>query len=348
MGDLLGKLALPLVGFALFGACSPDTGSPMLALDAGTAQGNAAGTGGYQPYPGETGGTGTNPWASGGMTSAGGSGATAAVGATAGTGAVAAGGGAAAVGGGGGIVTAAGGAGATAPAGGANPGTGGVQTGAGGSSPGGSSVTTGGAQATGGASSNPTGGKEDTGTGGEEEVPNNGEWTVQASGYVTVGNIKGYAWTAKSGTGSSVDPEDFSGLAAGSDLCVSGTAAATEKYDGTGILGVNLNQPKTGADEGDPFAPTGSGISIKIDNKGGSPLRLQVKGSSGEFCTELPSSGGSFDWGDFTEECWEAGGEAYDPSDPIISLMVVVPGEGLPDDGVDIDYEFCITSFEET
>jgi hypothetical protein len=199
-----------------------------------------------------------------------------------------------------------------------------------------SAVTGGTGSSTGGTGSS-TGGSGSS-TGGEAST--DGPFTVKAGGYVTSGAMKGYAWTG----GDDVTPEDFSDLAAGGDLCASGTVPATEDYSGTGMIGINLNQATTGASKGSPYTPTGSGIKVTITNAGGSDLRLQVQGSK-DYCTDITAPGGSFDWSEFTVDCWEAGGAAYDGSATITAIMVLVPGEGP--DGSDVDYEFCITNVEE-
>jgi hypothetical protein len=213
-----------------------------------------------------------------------------------------------------------------------------------GGAPGGS---TGSGKPSGGASgATHTGGTTNMGgaatTGGTTSVGGSGDgpFTVKAGGYVTSGAMKGYAWTG----GDDVTPEDFSDLAAGGDLCASGTVPATEDYSGTGMIGINLNQATTGASKGSPYTPTGSGIKVTITNAGGSDLRLQVQGSK-DYCTDITAPGGSFDWSEFTVDCWEAGGAAYDGSATITAIMVLVPGEGP--DGSDVDYEFCITNVEE-
>jgi hypothetical protein len=329
MRSLLGQLALPFVGAVLLGSCSPSTGSPDLYVG-NTGPTGGVGTGGYADYF-PTGGT---------YSSFGGSYAT---GGYAGSRPTGGWGGAT-----GGAMTGTGSMGVTGGigAGGSTVRTGGTGSGVGGNT---GMTTTGGSTGmttTGGTTSNPntggtsssTGGKEDPGTGGEEST--DGPFTVKAGGYVTSGAMKGYAWTG----GDDVTPEDFSDLAAGGELCASGTVPATEDYSGTGMIGINLNQATTGASKGSPYTPTGSGVRVAITNDGGSPLRLQLQGSK-DYCTDITEPGGSFDWSDFTVGCWEAGGDAYDASVSITAIMVLVPGEGP--DGADVSYDFCITNVEE-
>jgi hypothetical protein len=214
---------------------------------------------------------------------------------------------------------------------------------------GGSGGTGGGVAGTGGTNggaSSATGGVSYTGgtavTGGTTSVGGSayGPFVVKAGGYVSSGRIHGYAWTA----GDDVFPEDFSTLAAGGDLCVSGIAPATPDYSGVGILGIDLNQSSAGSAEADDFLPTGSGIKIRVTNAGGSELRLQIHGTN-DYCTALPPGGGSFDWSEFKTSCWDTGGVAYDPSRRITAIMVEAPGEGP--DGLDVAYEFCVTDLEE-
>jgi hypothetical protein len=322
MRDLLGKLALPFVGAVLLGSCSPSTGSAVLQVG-GSGPTGGTGTGGYTDYYptggmyGSTGGyyttggyTGTGVTGGGGGTSGGtmtGSGGGALTGGTTSTGM----------------------GGTTARTGG----TGGTTT----TNTGGTSSSTGGTNSSTGGTSSSTGGTSSS-TGGEAST--DGPFTVKAGGYVTSGAMKGYAWTG----GDDVTPEDFSKLANGGELCASGTVPATSDYSGTGMIGINLNQPTSGATEGSPFTPTGSGIKVTITNAGGSLLRLQVQGSK-DYCTDITAPGGSFDWSDFIVSCWEEGGAAYNGTSSITAIMVLVPGEGP--DGSDVPYEFCITNVEE-
>ncbi|MBN1610060.1 MAG: hypothetical protein JW940_25765 [Polyangiaceae bacterium] len=330
MRDLLGKLALPLLGAVLSGSCSPSTGSTVLEFG-GAGPTGGVGTGGYADYYPTTGGTfgamgGYNTGGSMGTGVTGGWGGTS--GTTTGTGAMT--GGTTSTGMGG-TTASAGRTGSSAGGSTGSPNTGGTT----------SSPNTGGTTSssnTGGTSSSSTGGTA-TGTGGEEST--DGPFTVKAGGYVTSGAMKGYAWTA----GDDITPEDFSDLANGGELCASGIVPATAAYDGTGMIGINLNQATTGASKGSPYTPTGSGIKVAITNDGGSPLRLQVQGSQ-DYCTDITAPGGSFDWGDFETKCWgDEDNEAYDPSTSITAIMVLVPGEGA--EGSDIDYDFCITNVEE-
>jgi hypothetical protein len=182
-------------------------------------------------------------------------------------------------------------------------------------------------------------------------------WAVGAGGYVTVGNIKGYAWTAWEGEATTMLPPNFRALGASDRLCVSGKVPESADYSSFAMLGVSLNQPYVASEdipEGDEYMPTGSGLRVAIDNVAQSPLRLVLQGPNGvdndaqRWCRDLPperSAGGSFDWSDFTNDCWEPAGEAYDPSKPITVLLVLVPGRGAGEG--DVHFDFCLRSFEE-
>jgi len=66
------------------------------------------------------------------------------------------------------------------------------------------------------------------------------EWGIMASGYVANSDWQGLAWSALAGTGTTVVPADFTGLAAGGPLCASGSVAATSDYSGYAIVGISL------------------------------------------------------------------------------------------------------------
>ena len=115
-------------------------------------------------------------------------------------------------------------------------------------------------------------------------------FTVAAGGYVTAGTWKGYAWTGTDGTSSTtITPVDFSLVAAGGPLCVSGTVAGTADYSAVAILGINVNQPMADATtpmpfaaEWDPINNNTNGLAYDITNTGGSPLRIQVQAKGGD------------------------------------------------------------------
>lgn len=155
----------------------------------------------------------------------------------------------------------------------------------------------------------------------------NVSYSVGAGGYVCAGAAHGYAWTAPGEVeGGSIDPTSFETVEAGEELCVTGTTAAD--YNSVGILGVNAGQAE-GASAVGSWEPTSdnTGLKVTVSMNGTFVLRVQVKTTSGgEYCTAISNGSNSVAWGDLTTECWETGGTPYNGSDPVESIMLIVPG----------------------
>jgi hypothetical protein len=181
-------------------------------------------------------------------------------------------------------------------------------------------------------------------------------FTVAAGGYVTSGTWMGYAWTGKDSTSTtSILPTDFSTLAAGGSLCVSGTVAGTADYSAVAILGLDINQAMGGAGgaggssgSGPPpstWAPTGTGVVYSITNNGTSPLRIQIQAAGGDtdptkrWCAPVGASSGVISWGTFNTACWDGSGSNYNGATPLQSIMVLVPGDLSP-----VGFNFCLNS----
>jgi hypothetical protein len=155
---------------------------------------------------------------------------------------------------------------------------------------------------------------------------------------------KGYAFTAKGGTGTTITPDDFSTLTAGQALCACGTVKGTTDYSGTAMIGINLNQMAGGMDVG-TVMPSGMGIGVTVTGAGTTPMRLQIQGPMGatdasqRWCADLPAAGGVIPWGNFQFECWEGGKRTpFNGMQPISAAMVLVPGGTT-----DISFNFCVT-----
>jgi hypothetical protein len=210
-------------------------------------------------------------------------------------------------------------------------GTGGA-TGSGGAATGGETSTGGaasGGSSSGGAAS--TGGS--AGTGGSGTITYDG-------GYITQGPWHGYAWTAKTGTGSTLSPTSYSVTAP--PLCASGTVAAGTAN--VAMIGLNLNQPKGDNPAMGTVVATDDGMLIDVTNNTAAALRVQIQMADGatnadhRWCAPL-SNGQSFvPWDAFTTTCWNATGTAY-AGQALVSAMVIVPGGASAR-----AFDFCINS----
>jgi hypothetical protein len=188
---------------------------------------------------------------------------------------------------------------------------------------------------------------------------------IQAQGYVVAGIWHGYAWTAAVTSAapgaamSSINPPDFSGVAAGAtQLCAQGTIGAASDYGGVAMIGVNVNQALF-ADAGIPPTQTvaigGSGITVRYSNPGGTQIRVQIQtptgdtSATGRWCATLSGPGGtetlpwSSFWGgvaDGTQGCWNAGGTHPPVGTQISNVALLVPGSN----SMPVPYSFCLQS----
>ncbi len=176
------------------------------------------------------------------------------------------------------------------------------------------------------------------------DEPSDSAYEVLDGGYVRSGDWAGYAWVAAD-EDSTVSPGDFADIAAGEDLCITGTVAAEPEYMGHAILGLNLNQSEANEAPG-TWEVTSAGVHYQLSNPGGSMLRMQLHDASGEiWCAHLEGDEGTFAWSDFRTQCWDyESGEAYDGSTPLERISFLVPGS----DTVDLPFDFCLESIEPT
>lgn len=175
----------------------------------------------------------------------------------------------------------------------------------------------------------PTGGRTNTGgapaTGGATVT--SGAGLLTPNGYLTVGNLKGYTWTA-------VDPGGSTLNLAQDALCVAGTVAKVP-FDGgvidyASVWGVmfawNLNQAFS-VDAGVP-GPTQPAnlsdfysVSIALAGAEGLTLRAEfefpdlVDGHTNMICATLPATGASLPLRSFKPDCWDASSPGiFDPT----------------------------------
>jgi len=139
-------------------------------------------------------------------------------------------------------------------------------------------------------------------------------------------------------------PDNFESRAPGAPLCVSGSVAPSPTYGGFFELGINLSQPPGEAVGSAPVARTG--LAIRIDNRGLSPLRAQLVSPDSDvdntrWCAELPVSGSTHVlWETFNTACWNASGAGYE-STPLRSVAVVIPGSNV----APVPFDFCLEGF---
>lgn len=174
-----------------------------------------------------------------------------------------------------------------------------------------------------------------------------GPYTVYASGYISSGPWYGYAWpSASPAVSSTITPAAFSALAAGSQLCVSGTVAATTDFSSVAMLGINLAQVQGTTTTG-TWTPTGSaGLSYSLVNTGGSPLRIQIQGTnaatdaSQRWCYQLTASSATIPWSSFNTQCWVGGTGIPYANSALSNIIFLVPGGNI----AATPFNFCIVS----
>jgi hypothetical protein len=236
----------------------------------------------------------------------------------------------------------AGGTGLTPPVGGAGPRGSGGNASPGGGSSGGPSQSAGGSGNVGSG-----GGGNASASGGAGNAST--AFKTDAGGYVTTGTWHGYAWTTTAGTTTTIIPSDFSTLAAGDPLCASGTVGAQADFGGVGVLGVNLNQAAEASSPTLAVTPTMAGITVQIDNRGGSPLRVQLQGPDGatsatdRWCAPIMAPGGFIPWSSFNTKCWDGTGTAYSRQ-PLVSASVIVPGTAT----TAVPFNYCLNGLAES
>ncbi len=219
--------------------------------------------------------------------------------------------------------------------------------GAGGASAGGSGA--GGASSAGAASGGTTGtGTAGAGTAGATTgTAGAGGAAGPDNGYEINGNWEGYAFTATSGTGTTISPANFALVKSDQPLCATGTVG--NSTTSVAIVGINLNQPMGVNPTASTITPTLGGILVSVTNTGGSPLRLQIQGPTGStdatdrWCAPIPGTGGYIPWTAFNTACWDNSGTAY-ANQPIVSALVMVPGVVTGSTA----FNYCVNSIGES
>ncbi len=186
-----------------------------------------------------------------------------------------------------------------------------------------------------------------SGNGGAGTSGSGGSSGDGIGGYIVNGSWHGFAWTATSPSGGTISPDDF-GAVTDFPLCASGTVETG--YDNVAMVGWNLNQEVADGEPALPVDPTLQGISVSVDNPGGSDLRLQIQGPSGDqeasdrWCAILPGTGGFIPYDAFNTECWAGGNGTPYTGQPIVAAIVLVPGGSSGP----VSFDFCVTNLAET
>jgi len=171
------------------------------------------------------------------------------------------------------------------------------------------------------------------------------------TGYFTSGTWKGFAWTATFGTGNTVMPTSFEGVADW-PICAKGTVKGVADGSNGAMVGWSLNQEKVKDAPLGTIVPSKAGVTVNIKANATAQLRLQIQAADGEtnalhrWCAEIGTGGEKIfvPWASFNTECWPGGaGTAYDGVTPLAQTIVQVPSTAT-----DVSFDFCINSIAET
>lgn len=163
--------------------------------------------------------------------------------------------------------------------------------------------------------------------------------------HVDNGTLCGYAWTGfndqdKEG----VTPRATITPACGEDpcfegtsICASGTIPASADPVYPGVM-IGWSMQNTSGDE-TPWTSSGSGLSLTFATGGATgPTKITIESGSKQYCA-YTSSGVSVPWGDFTVDCWDAGGAAFSVGTEIDAIILQI-------DSIDTAQtfsDFCLT-----
>lgn len=139
------------------------------------------------------------------------------------------------------------------------------------------------------------------------------------------GNLKGHMWLSQSGAGTTLTTTGYAVPVATGPVCIQGSVVATPDYNSNATLGLNLNQLRDMVPMA--FTPSLAGLTVDVNNRGASPLRVQIQteDGSGLWCAIVNGMGGFIPWTDFNTACWDGSGTAY-ARQPIAVASLQVPG----------------------
>ncbi len=158
-------------------------------------------------------------------------------------------------------------------------------------------------------------------------------------GYAEAGDWRGYLFTDASDD-SQISPNEFTG----SQTCAAGKLGTSEDaWASIGWLIAQDIDPETFQGlEAHAIAPGGSGMAYQVLNLDSSPLRVELRSFDSPekiWCAPIAAESGTILWSEFSRDCWEAGGEAYDGMTPISEIMFTATNAGTMKETT---FNFCL------
>jgi len=130
-------------------------------------------------------------------------------------------------------------------------------------------------------------------------------------------------------------------------LCAAGTLAADTTYQSVAGLGFNLNQPEFVADGGSS-GPTGvtmsgKGLIVGFSNPGNTDVRVQLSDPTNTiyWCYDIAGAASPvfIPWASFNTACWDNSGTAFDVSQPVAAIQLIIPSEAT----TDVAFNMCLS-----
>jgi hypothetical protein len=164
--------------------------------------------------------------------------------------------------------------------------------------------------------------------------------TIGNDGYLIVDagstTLLGYVGSYIGGSSSSIT------LTYGSTaFCASGTVAPNSTYQSYAGAGFNVNQAQSSTGgASSPLELSGTSMTLSFENFAGSPLRVQIIDASDNYwCVTLTQTVGpiTIPMSSFNTQCWNDGGQSFQPGTDIAALQLIVPGS----DVASTPFNFC-------
>jgi hypothetical protein len=130
-------------------------------------------------------------------------------------------------------------------------------------------------------------------------------------------------------------PTTFETCGAGCVLAFSGSVAMSATFSSTAYIGFNIGQAANGTNG--TVVPAGTGLTVNYTNAGGSPLRVQMQGPTGDtvatdrWCADLVAAAGpvTIPYTSFNTECWAPVTTGAYAKQPIKAVQLVIPGSDM-------------------
>lgn len=190
------------------------------------------------------------------------------------------------------------------------------------------------------------------GSAGAPAVACDAAWTVGADGFVkapvATGCWHGYAFAGADATSTAM-PTTFETCGAGCVLSFSGSVAMSATFSSTAYIGFNIGQAANGTSG--TVVPAGTGLTVNFTNAGGSPLRVQMQGATGDtvatdrWCADLVGAAGpvTIPYTSFNTECWAPVTTGAYAKQPIKAIQLVIPGSDM----AAVPFDVTLTSVTE-